>query len=100
MPSSIDLSRLPRTVALERQQGRSVLRYVDQRFLPGELQEVVTADWREVVDAIKVLGVRAERRPLAWQEPQPAPCGRRTLRPAWRTSPRSSRSLQAPGPRR
>lgn len=58
MPSSIDLSRLPRTVALERQQGRSVLRYVDQRFLPGELQEVVTADWREVVDAIKVLGVR------------------------------------------
>lgn len=58
MTAFVDLSRLPRTVSLEKQQGRAVLRYIDQRFLPGQLKEVVTADWHKVVDAIKVLGVR------------------------------------------
>ncbi|MDO4502945.1 MAG: S-methyl-5-thioribose-1-phosphate isomerase [Coriobacteriia bacterium] len=58
MSASVDLGRLPRTVSVEQQDGRTVLRYIDQRLLPGELKEVVTADWLQIVDAIKVLGVR------------------------------------------
>ena len=32
--------------------------FVDQRLLPDDLALVRTADWREVVDAVKTLAVR------------------------------------------
>lgn len=53
------LDRLPRTVELKRASDDSArFVYVDQRLLPDELVYAKTGDWREVVDAIKVLAVR------------------------------------------
>ena len=55
----VHLERLPRTVELSRDgEGRARFSYVDQRLLPDELSLVETGDWREVVEAIKTLGVR------------------------------------------
>lgn len=58
MSASVDLSRLPRTVSVTKEDGRTVFCYIDQRLLPQELKQVKTTDWRKIIDAIKVLGVR------------------------------------------
>lgn len=59
MPATLNLDNLPRTVEIGRDgDGRAELSYIDQRLLPGELCIARTGDWREVVDAIKVLAVR------------------------------------------
>lgn len=54
----LNLGNLPRTIWVEKSGGASVAGFVDQRRLPGELVLVRTADWREVVDAVKTLAVR------------------------------------------
>lgn len=54
----IHIENLPRTIELVADEGGPVLRYVDQRLLPGELRMEQTRDWRTVVDTIKVLAVR------------------------------------------
>lgn len=55
---SLNLGNLPRTIWVEMSGGAPVAGFVDQRRLPGELVLVRTADWREVVDAVKTLAVR------------------------------------------
>ncbi|MDO4183261.1 MAG: S-methyl-5-thioribose-1-phosphate isomerase [Coriobacteriia bacterium] len=56
---AVRLDRLPYSVQLlQDQAGLPVFRYLDQRLLPGEVRFCDTTDWRSVVDAIKVLGVR------------------------------------------
>lgn len=55
---SLNLGNLPRTIWVEKSGGASVAGFVDQRCLPGELVLVRTADWRDVVDAVKTLAVR------------------------------------------
>lgn len=55
---SLNLGNLPRTIWVEKSGGAPVAGFVDQRRLPGELVLVRTADWREVVDAVKTLAVR------------------------------------------
>lgn len=52
------LDRLPRSVELEREDGLSSLKYVDQRKLPQELVFERALTWCAVVDAIKTLAVR------------------------------------------
>lgn len=54
----LNLGNLPRTIWVEKSGGASVAGFVDQRRLPGELVLVRTADWRDVVDAVKTLAVR------------------------------------------
>ena len=54
----LHLENLPRTLELRKSDGRLVLSYIDQRLLPGELVQVETSDWKQVVDAIKTLAVR------------------------------------------
>ncbi len=54
----VTLERLPRTIALERGEGGLQVAMVDQRRLPYELAYLRTANWREVVDAVKTLAVR------------------------------------------
>ncbi|WP_288221039.1 S-methyl-5-thioribose-1-phosphate isomerase [uncultured Adlercreutzia sp.] len=54
----LNLGNLPRTIWVEKSGGASVAGFVDQRRLPGELVLVRTADWREMVDAVKTLAVR------------------------------------------
>lgn len=59
MTENLQLDRLPRTVELTRGvDGVEMFSYVDQRLLPAELVHRRTREWREVVDAIKVLAVR------------------------------------------
>lgn len=59
MPMHLDLSRLPRTVELLRDgEGRACFAFVDQRELPDNLVVERTADWRELVCAVKSLAVR------------------------------------------
>lgn len=55
---NLNLGNLPRTIWVEKSGGASVAGFVDQRRLPGELVLVRTADWRDVVDAVKTLAVR------------------------------------------
>lgn len=58
-PVALHLENLPRTIAIERNAGEPVaVVMVDQRLLPEELAWIRTADWREVVDAVKQLAVR------------------------------------------
>lgn len=54
----LNLGNLPRTIWVEMSGGAPVAGFVDQRRLPGELVLVRTADWREMVDAVKTLAVR------------------------------------------
>ena len=54
----LHLENLPRTLELQKQDGRPILSYIDQRLLPGELVEIQTGDWLQVIDAIKTLAVR------------------------------------------
>ena len=55
----LDLSRLPRTVELLRDDGgRACFAFVDQRELPDNLVMERTTDWRELVCAVKSLAVR------------------------------------------
>ena len=54
----LNLGNLPRTIWVEMSGGAPVAGFVDQRRLPGELILVRTADWREMVDAVKTLAVR------------------------------------------
>ncbi len=54
----LNLGNLPRTIWVEKSGGASVAGFVEQRRLPGELVLVRTADWRDVVDAVKTLAVR------------------------------------------
>lgn len=55
---NLDLGNLPRTIWVEKSEGGPVVGFVDQRLLPDDLALVRTADWREVVDAVKTLAVR------------------------------------------
>ena len=55
---NLDLGNLPRTIWVEKSEGGPVVGFVDQRLLPDDLALVRTADWREVVDAVKMLAVR------------------------------------------
>ena len=55
---AVDLAALPHTVVLEGNAQHPVLAYIDQRLLPGTLQTVKATSYLQVVDAIKVLGVR------------------------------------------
>lgn len=55
---NLNLGNLPRTIWVEMSGGAPVAGFVDQRRLPGELVLVRTADWREMVDAVKTLAVR------------------------------------------
>ena len=52
------MGNLPRTIWVEKSEGGPVVGFVDQRLLPDDLALVRTADWREVVDAVKTLAVR------------------------------------------
>lgn len=54
----LHLENLPKTVEIGRDADGVYFEYVDQRALPGELRVERTRDWRQVVDAIKVLAVR------------------------------------------
>ena len=54
----LHLENLPHSVELARGESGVVLRYIDERLLPGEFKIAETQDWREVVDAIKTLAVR------------------------------------------
>ena len=54
----LHLEKLPHSVELARGESGVVLRYIDERLLPGEFKIAETQDWREVVDAIKTLAVR------------------------------------------
>ncbi len=55
----VNLANLPRTIELKRDANDApVLRYVDERLLPGELRIESTGDWRQVICAIKELAVR------------------------------------------
>lgn len=54
----LHLENVPHSVELIRKDGNVVFRYIDERLLPGDLVMVETSDWREVVDAVKVLAVR------------------------------------------
>ncbi|MFR5091650.1 MAG: hypothetical protein ACLTDR_06175 [Adlercreutzia equolifaciens] len=55
---NLDLGNLPRTIWVEKSEGGPVVGFVHQRLLPDDLALVRTADWREVVDAVKTLAVR------------------------------------------
>lgn len=52
------MENMPRTIAVEKQDGVPVVKMIDQRRLPEEEMYLVTSDWRTVVDAIKTLAVR------------------------------------------
>lgn len=52
---NLDLGNLPRTIWVEKSEGGPVVGFVDQRLLPDDLALVRTAEWREVVDAVKTL---------------------------------------------
>ena len=54
----LNLENLPRTIWVEKSGGVPAVGFVDQRLLPDDLALVRTADWREVVDAVKTLAVR------------------------------------------
>ncbi|MBE6472352.1 MAG: S-methyl-5-thioribose-1-phosphate isomerase [Coriobacteriaceae bacterium] len=54
----LHLENLPKTVEIGRDADGVYFEYVDQRALPGELRMERTRDWRQVVDAVKVLAVR------------------------------------------
>ena len=54
----LHMENLPRTLELRKRDGRLILTYVDQRLLPGDLVQIETSDWMQVVDAIKTLAVR------------------------------------------
>lgn len=55
----VNLDMLPRSVALARgSDGEAVFAFLDERLLPYEERFETTADWREIVDAIKTLAVR------------------------------------------
>ena len=55
----VNLDMLPRSVALARgSDGEAVFTFLDERLLPYEERFETTADWREIVDAIKTLAVR------------------------------------------
>lgn len=54
----VDVTRLPRTVALEEAGGIPRLALLDQTRLPAEEAYLRTSDWRTVIDAIKGLVVR------------------------------------------
>ena len=56
--ATVDVSRLPRTVALEDAGGVPRLVLLDQTRLPAEEAYLRTSDWRTVIDAIKALVVR------------------------------------------
>ena len=55
---TLHLDNLPRTIYVERKEGKPRVVMIDQRALPGELTWIRTADWRVVVDAVKTLAVR------------------------------------------
>lgn len=54
---SLHLENVPRTIFVERAPAPQVV-MIDQRALPSELAWIRTADWRQVVDAVKELAVR------------------------------------------
>ena len=58
MASKLHLENLPRTLELIYRDDNASLRFIDQRLLPGELKVSETTQWREVIDAIKMLAVR------------------------------------------
>lgn len=58
MGIELHLERLPRTIAFEWHEGAARFAYIDQRLLPGELAQVETSDWRQVISAIQGLAVR------------------------------------------
>lgn len=59
MKEGIDIDALPRSVELRRGlDGGAEFVYLDERLLPYEMKFEATADWRQVVDAIKTLAVR------------------------------------------
>ena len=58
MGMALHLENLPRTIVVERDGGMPQVAMIDQRALPGALVWIRTADWRQVVDAVKTLAVR------------------------------------------
>ena len=54
----LDMTKLPKSVHITREQGRTVFVYLDERLLPGEVRMEETTDWAQVIDAIKTLAVR------------------------------------------
>lgn len=54
----LHLERLPRSIELVRDAQGPLLRYIDERLLPGELRIAETRDWQTVVQAVKCLAVR------------------------------------------
>lgn len=54
----LHLENVPRTIELIKSENGTVVRYIDQRVLPGTLCIAETSEWREVVDAVKTLAVR------------------------------------------
>ena len=54
----LHLDNLPKTLELVEDEAGLALRYIDERKLPGELAIVQAREWREVVDAVKVLAIR------------------------------------------
>ncbi len=55
---ALNLSKLPRTITVEKRGGVPVVRMIDQRLLPYDEAYIETSDWRSVVDAIKTLALR------------------------------------------
>lgn len=59
MQATVDVSRIPRSVALLRAaDGSAEFTYLDERLLPAEVRFGKTGSWQRVVSAIKELAVR------------------------------------------
>lgn len=56
--ADLHLENLPRTLSFEYTDTEARLSYIDQRLLPYDMAITQTAQWEEVVDAIKTLAVR------------------------------------------
>ena len=54
----LHLERLPKSLELARKGDNAVLRYIDERLLPGELRIDETDDWKVAVEAVKTLAIR------------------------------------------
>lgn len=54
----LKLENLPRTIAVEVEEGVPQVVMVDQRMLPGALEHIRTSDWRTLIDCVKNLAVR------------------------------------------
>ena len=58
MSFELHLEKIPHTVELVKDGDETLFSYIDERFLPDKLVIEKTADWRQVVNAVKTMAVR------------------------------------------